>query len=169
VPPGPIAASPEPHPGYRPCVGIVLLDPAARIFLGRRPGALPKPWQMPQGGIDPGEQPAFAALRELHEETGVRAVRPLFESRSWYAYDLPDGVSKYEWHGRWRGQTQRWLAFAFEGRDDDIRLDGHHVEFVDWRWARPAEVLDLVVEFKRPVYEQVLAEFEHLLGRPASG
>lgn len=158
-----ITASPEPHPGYRPCVGILLINDARLIFLGRRPGAFAKPWQMPQGGIDPDEPPREAALRELYEETGIDAVRPLAESGAWYAYDLPEEVAKYERGGRWLGQTQRWFAFAFAGREEAIRLDGHDVEFVEWQWANPADVLDLVVDFKRPVYERVIEEFRHLL------
>ena len=124
---------------------------------------------MPQGGIDEGEAPLEAAHRELCEETGANAVRLLGESRWWHAYALPPDLPVPPWGGRWPGQTQRWFAFGFEGSDADIRIDGHEVEFVDWRWAWPEEVLDLVVDFKRPIYQRVLDEFAPLLAsRPRS-
>lgn len=121
---------------------------------------------MPQGGIDEGERPIDAAVRELREETSATAVHLLAESRWWYAYALPLEITEVPWRGRWPGQTQRWFAFGFEGRNADLRVDGHEVEFVDWRWAWPNEVLDLVVDFKRPVYRQVLDEFRPVLVPP---
>lgn len=160
---GPGTASETPHPGYRRCVGALLLDRQRRIFIGERAGRLLDAWQMPQGGVDPGETPPEAARRELHEETGVETVRPLAESRWWYAYELPPDLAPAHWQGRWRGQTQRWFAYGFLGSDDEIRLDRHHPEFRRWRWATPAEVLDLIVPFKRPVYRRVFAEFRDLL------
>ena len=159
----PDMASPTPHPGYRPCVGIVLLGPQRRVFIGERIGPLAAAWQMPQGGIDPGETPRAAAARELYEETGAVDAPLLAESRWWYAYDLPAALAPPGWHRRWRGQTQRW--FAFDGAGADIRLDRHRPEFRRWRWADADEVLDLIVDFKRPVYARVLDEFRPLLER----
>lgn len=160
----PATASETPHPGYRRCVGALLLDRQRRIFIGERTGPLLDAWQMPQGGVDSGETPAEAARRELIEETGVETVRPLAESRWWYAYDLPPDLAPRHWQGRWRGQTQRWFAYEFLGSDDEIRLDRHQPEFRRWRWATPPEVLHLVVPFKQPVYRLVLEEFSELLG-----
>jgi len=158
--------SPEPHAGYRRCVGLLLLDGAGRIFLGERRGAAGGAWQMPQGGIDPGETPAAAAWRELQEEVGTDAATLLSESLGWYAYDVPRRLRPAYWAGRYRGQTQKWLAFRFLGRDDEIDLEAAEPEFARWRWAPPAEVLRRAVDFKRPVYEAVLAEFAPLLEAP---
>jgi putative (di)nucleoside polyphosphate hydrolase len=133
------------------------------IFIGERIGPLASAWQMPQGGIDGGENPAAAAWRELYEEVGTRCASLRTESAWWYAYDLPQGLRPPRWDPRFGGQTQRWFLFDFEGADDDIRLDLHEPEFVRWRWASPDEVLALIVDFKRPVYQAVLAEFAPLL------
>lgn len=155
-------ASRRPQPGYRPCVGLMLLDRSNRLFLGERQGPLLDAWQMPQGGIDPGESPLAAARRELKEEVGTDRAELLAESRFWYAYDLPRELILAHWGDQYRGQSQKWFAFRFLGSDDEIDLHGHHPEFVRWRWATPAEVLDVIVPFKRPVYEAVLHEFRHL-------
>jgi putative (di)nucleoside polyphosphate hydrolase len=160
---------------YRPCVGIALINRAGLVFVGRRRGegtlALPAryAWQMPQGGIDPGEAPAAAALRELYEETNVApaSVAVVAEAPDWYAYDLPNYVAGRAWRGRYRGQTQRWFAARFLGADDEIDIDrpgggAHRPEFDAWRWEPMANLTDLIVPFKRPVYEQVVAAFAHL-------
>lgn len=141
----------------------MLIKRPRRIFIGERHGALRHAWQMPQGGIDPGETPSAAAWRELREEVGTDRAQLLAESRYWYAYDLPADLASRSWRGRFRGQTQRWFAFGFLGEDRDIDLAGHEREFARWRWAPPEEVLRLVWAPKRPVYETVLAEFAHLL------
>lgn len=163
-----IDPSPLPHPGYRPCVGIMLADAAGRVFVGRRlrnPGQEqvepPFAWQMPQGGIDPGEDAYPAALRELYEETGVRSVTLLAELPYWVAYDLPRDIAKQAWKGRYRGQTQKWFALRFTGAEDeiDIHTPGggvHKPEFEAWRWEDPRRTPPLIVPFKRPVYEQVV-------------
>jgi putative (di)nucleoside polyphosphate hydrolase len=153
-----------PQPGYRPCVGLLLIDPAKRLFIGERRGPLLDAWQMPQGGIDPGETPLKAARRELREEVGTDRVELLAVSRYWYAYDLPQELRPAHWGGRYRGQSQKWFAFRFTGSDADIDLETHHPEFARWRWASTEEALRLIVAFKRPVYQAVLAEFADFLG-----
>ena len=158
----PVMAEPEPHPGYRPCVGIMLLNRRREVFIGRRRGPLPDAWQMPQGGIDGGETAERAAWRELFEEVGTDQADLIARSRWWYAYDLPADLIPAFWGGRFRGQTQRWFAFAFTGRDEAIDLEGHAPEFDEWRWAPRDEVLERIVSFKRRVYEAVIGEFAAL-------
>jgi putative (di)nucleoside polyphosphate hydrolase len=158
------------HPDYRPCVGILLLNRAGLVWLGRRLDAPSEPegpgtwWQMPQGGIDEGEDPAPAALRELREETGIRSARIIAESPTWYTYDLPERLRPNAWGGRYRGQKQRWFAARFLGDDAEVVLaqPGHKPEFGAWRWAGIDDLPGLVVPFKRPVYEQVVRDFAAL-------
>lgn len=159
---------------YRPCVGIMLLNRQGLAFVGRRrskrsfdPDILEYEWQMPQGGIDQGEAPFTAALRELHEETNVTSVALLAETPQWYSYDLPLGATK-RWKGKYRGQTQKWFALRFTGEEDEIDIarpcgGAHTPEFDAWRWERLELLPDLIVPFKRPVYEQVLQDFAHLM------
>jgi putative (di)nucleoside polyphosphate hydrolase len=149
---------------YRPNVGLMLISPDRRIFIGHRPRmAAEMAWQMPQGGIDEGEQPIEAACRELGEEVGTTKALFLRETRDWITYDVPADVAPSHWKGRWKGQTQKWFALAFIGRDDDIDLAAHEQEFDAWRWATSREVLELIVPFKRAVYEAVLKEFADLV------
>ncbi|MGE8126204.1 RNA pyrophosphohydrolase [Methylobacterium sp. NPDC080182] len=161
---------------YRPCVGIALIAPSGGVFVGRRSKDAgpehvdgPHMWQMPQGGIDPGEDAEAAARRELYEETNVppEAVKLLAEIPDWLPYDLPPAVMKQAWKGRYRGQTQKWFAYGFVGSEDliDVLRPGggaHKAEFDAWRWARLSELPDLIVPFKRPVYERVVAAFAGL-------
>ena len=151
---------------YRPNVGLMLIGAERRIFIGRRLNQ-PDAWQMPQGGVDKGETPVEAACRELREEVGTAKALLLRETRDWVTYDVPAELRPPYWKGRWRGQAQKWFAFAFTGRDADIDLDGHGdpygPEFDAWKWAGAAEVLGLVVPFKRPVYAAVLKEFADLV------
>lgn len=148
---------------YRPNVGLALFHKNGLVFLAKRIGAEgPYQWQMPQGGVDRGERPAEAALRELEEEIGVREehVDLLEETADWLHYDFPIDVrTKMKPRGRYLGQRQKWYAFRFKGRDADIRLDTHTPEFVDWRWAPLHSAPGLVIPFKRPVYEEVAQRF----------
>lgn len=143
---------------YRPCVGIMLINATGRIFVGNRNDVDGDHWQMPQGGIDDGETPEQAAWRELAEEVGTDKAILLGESREWLRYDLPGELSRRVWHGRYRGQTQRWFAFRFTGDDLDIDLEAHHAEFEAWRWAELAELVELTIGFKRDVYRRVVDE-----------
>ena len=157
---------------YRPCVGMMVINREGLIFIGRRTSGpehvdAVRSWQMPQGGIDADEDPYRAALRELREETSISSVELLAQSQRWYTYDLPPELIGKAWNGRFRGQTQKWYALRFTGADQEIDIlhpaGGHEPEFVQWRWARPHELLELVVPFKRRVYEQVLEEFAPVL------
>jgi len=157
-------------PLYRPGVGIMLLNHAGRVFVGRRidmPAGLAA-WQMPQGGIDPGETPRQAALRELEEEVGTADAEILAESRGWLHYDLPPDAAGRMWGGGFRGQRQKWFAMRFLGNEADIDpAAGAHPEFDAWEWVEADRLPALIVPFKRPLYEAVLAEFRPLC-RPRS-
>jgi putative (di)nucleoside polyphosphate hydrolase len=147
---------------YRANVGLMLIGPQRRIFVGRRLNQ-PDAWQMPQGGVDKGETPVEAACRELREEVGTAKALLLRETRDWVTYDVPAELRPPYWKGRWRGQAQKWFALAFTGTDSSIDLAAHEQEFDDWRWAPVGELLDVIVAWKRPVYEIVLKEFSDLL------
>ena len=153
-------ANPDDLP-YRPCAGIMLVNAEGKVFVGSRLDMPSDAWQMPQGGIDEGETPETAALRELYEETGVPAEKAeiVAESRGWIDYDLPPDLIGRLWGGRYRGQRQKWFLMAFTGTDDDIDLNVHHKEFGDWRWAEPAQLPNLIVQFKSDLYRRILAEF----------
>ncbi|WP_300377585.1 RNA pyrophosphohydrolase [Henriciella sp.] len=146
---------------YRPNVGLALFSGAGHVFLGRRiNGRGAFQWQMPQGGIDDGEEPATAALRELEEEVGVssKLVEIMEETEDWLHYDFPAEV-KRRMPGAFIGQRQKWFALRFKGSDSDIRLDKHTPEFDAWRWARLSEAPGLIVPFKRPIYSEVAQRF----------
>ena len=154
---------------YRPCVGILLLNAAGLVWIGRRFDKANEEgtgewWQMPQGGIDKNEDAGAAALRELAEETHITSAEIIAEAPRWYTYDLPERLIGKSWKGKYRGQTQKWFALRFTGEDSEIDLapPGHKQEFDAWRWAKMEDVAALVVAFKRPVYEQVIAAFRHL-------
>ena len=148
---------------YRPNVGAALFNAQGLVFIGLRtgmPDGTAQTWQMPQGGIDAGEDPAQAVFRELLEEVGTNDATILAEHPDWLSYDLPDNALRAAFRGRFRGQRQKWFALRFLGADSDIALDRDpHPEFSDWRWAALAELPDLIVPFKRPVYEAVAKEF----------
>ncbi|MEL6168909.1 MAG: RNA pyrophosphohydrolase [Pseudomonadota bacterium] len=145
---------------YRPCVGVVLARTDGQVFLGERIDA-PGAWQMPQGGIDDGETPSEAGLRELEEETGVPRQLVAIEAVTddWIRYDLPAELVGKALGGKWRGQEQKWLLCRFNGTDPDIRIDTAHPEFARWTWALPKEVIDAIVPFKRDVYRAVFDAF----------
>ncbi|MGE4373249.1 MAG: RNA pyrophosphohydrolase [Xanthobacter sp.] len=154
---------------YRPCVGLCVFNPAGQVFIGRRLGASDQVdpaycWQLPQGGIDAGEEPYAAALRELYEETSIRSVSHLAEAKDWLSYDLPGVVAGQFWRGKYRGQAQKWFALRFTGNEDEINIStpgggAHKPEFVEWRWENLERVTDLVIPFKRDVYVQVVQQF----------
>lgn len=160
---------------YRPCVGIMVLNAAGLVWAGHRIAETDSEmagadllWQMPQGGIDKGEDPLPAALRELYEETGMRSVCLLAEAPDWIRYDLPAELVGIAFKGKYRGQAQKWFAFRFEGDDSEIAINpppgGHEPEFDRWEW-KPMEALpELIVPFKRQVYDEVVAAFRHLAG-----
>lgn len=160
---------------YRPCVGIMVLNRDGLVWSGRRIpegnseyDGSPQLWQMPQGGIDPGEDPLPAAIRELYEETGIKTVSLLAEAGRWINYDLPAELIGIGLKGKFRGQTQRWFAFRFEGDESEIAINpppgGHEAEFDAWAWKPMQDLPGLIVPFKRRVYEEVVAEFAHLAG-----
>lgn len=151
---------------YRPCAGLMLLNRAGQVFVGQRIDTTVEAWQMPQGGIDDGEDAETAALRELGEETGVPPdkVELIAVAPGEFYYDLPPDLVGKVWKGKWRGQRQRWFLYRFLGRDDDIDIATAHQEFRAWRWIDPADLPALIVPFKRALYEEVLAAFSEHLG-----
>jgi putative (di)nucleoside polyphosphate hydrolase len=157
---------------YRPCVGIVVFNSAGRVFVGKRRDGpehvdATHAWQMPQGGVDPGEDPWPAALRELREETSIHSVDKLGEVADWLSYDIPRAIVGQAWKGKYRGQTQKWFAVRFTGDDSEINIDqpdGHEPEFTAWRWERLERLPTLIIPFKRKVYERVVQEFAEFAG-----
>lgn len=163
-----------PDPRYRRCVGIAVFNAANAVFVGRRQGSPEHvadgfEWQMPQGGIDPGEAAVEAAIRELHEETNITSIALLGEVPGWLTYDLPAEIAHTAWKGRYRGQAQKWFAFRFTGKDSEIDIGApgggaHKPEFTDWRWERLERTPELIIPFKRPVYQAVAAAFGRFAG-----
>jgi putative (di)nucleoside polyphosphate hydrolase len=153
---------------YRPSVGIMLLNRNNDVFVGRRRNTKGKAWQMPQGGIDEGEDPRTAAMRELKEETGVDNAEILAEAKNWLFYDLPATVINKARHGGWRGQRQKWFAMRFKGSDAEINIRTGDPEFSAWKWAPAEQLPDLIVPFKRSVYLSLLDEFRDV-AEPLSG
>jgi putative (di)nucleoside polyphosphate hydrolase len=155
-----VAIHPHPDPSYRSGVRMMLLNAENKIFIGQRIAPPGGGWQMPQGGIELGEHPRDAALRELREEIGTDRVAFLAESRGWLRYDLPAELVGIAWGGRWQGQRQKWFGMRFLGTDADIAIATEHPEFSAWRWARPTQIADLIVAFKRQLYLNVFDEFQ---------
>lgn len=157
---------------YRPCVGIMLFNSDNSVWVGKRADMPGEPegsgtwWQMPQGGIDAGEDPRDAAKRELAEETGVTSVEIVAESSGWFTYDLPEDLIGVAWDGKYRGQKQKWFAMRFLGQDSEINIvpsTEHRPEFDSWKWVKTTELVDLAVTFKRDVYNKVVQEFGWLV------
>lgn len=158
---------------YRPCVGVMVLNGEGLVWVGHR---IAEPdsemagrtqlWQMPQGGIDKGEEPLEAARREIYEETGMESLKLIEEAPGWIDYDLPPEMVGIVWKGKYRGQTQKWFAFRFHGDESEVRINpppgGHEAEFDGWAWRAMDDLPGLIVPFKRKVYEQVVAAFRHL-------
>ena len=151
---------------YRFGVGLMLFNTKGLVWVGQR---LDQPqtagWQMPQGGIDDGETPREAALRELREEIGTDKAEIIAESKDWLTYDLPPELVGVAWQGRYRGQKQKWFALSFKGADSDIDLNGPHPEFGAWAWVEFADLVSLIVPFKRALYERITTEFADLAHR----
>ena len=155
---------------YRPGVGIMLFNGAGLVLVARRIDMVSEAWQMPQGGIEEGELPIDAAFRELAEEIGTAKAEVLAEAEDWLDYDLPHDLVAILWQGRFRGQTQKWFAMRFTGRDADIDIATEDPEFSAWKWAEPAALPDLIVPFKRDLYAELVRRFgplaENLRGEP---
>ncbi len=151
---------------YRPCAGIMLANTDGRVFVGRR---IDNPdsdaWQMPQGGIDDGEDPRDAALRELSEETGISTgkVEIIAQTQDELFYDLPKELIGKLWEGKWRGQRQTWFLMRFKGDDSDVNIATDHPEFSAWQWVEPQQLPQLIVPFKKRLYEMILSEFATLI------
>ena len=153
---------------YRPCVGLVVFNKDGKVWAGRRLQNAETPsnyrWQLPQGGIDEGESPVAAAKRELYEETGIRTASLLAEAPQWFNYDLPDDILGVALKGKYRGQTQKWFAFRFEGNESEINIsdppDGSHPEFDAWAWKSLEDMPEFIVPFKRGIYRQVVTAFK---------
>lgn len=159
---------------YRPCVGLAVFNTQGLVFVGRRLGGpehvdATHSWQMPQGGIDEGEDPYEAALRELYEETNIRSIRKLGEVEGWLKYDIPRDIAGQAWKGKYRGQRQKWYALRFTGDESEIDIaspgGGHKPEFVEWRWEKLENAPGLIVPFKRQVYEDVVKNFAGFANR----
>jgi len=158
---------------YRPCVGVMVLNAKGLAFIGRRKGGAEHvdathEWQMPQGGIDEGEDAYEAALRELYEETSIRSVQKLGEVDDWLSYDIPPTIGAKAWNGKYRGQKQKWFALRFTGNDKeiDVRAPGggkHKPEFLDWRWEPVKNLPELIIPFKRKIYDRVVHEFSRFV------
>ena len=144
---------------YRPCVGIFLLNNDGLVFAGRRIDSRAEAWQMPQGGIDAGESPLQACMREMREEIGTNTAELVSQHDDWLYYDIPLPLADRLWQGRYKGQKQKWMALRFTGDDSDINIATEEPEFCEWKWLSPHDLVDLAVPFKRDVYQNVLAAF----------
>jgi putative (di)nucleoside polyphosphate hydrolase len=144
---------------YRKGVGLMIFNDKGEILVARRIDMVSEAWQMPQGGIDGNETPEQAARREMKEEIGTDKAEIVDQTPKWLTYDLPEDLVPKIWHGRFRGQKQKWFLARFTGRDDDVRIDTEHPEFLDWRWAPLHSLPRLIVPFKKKLYADLVAEF----------
>lgn len=148
---------------YRPSVGIMIINDKFEVFVGKRLDSKVEAWQMPQGGIDDGEVPRGAVLREMKEEIGTDNAKILAETKKWYHYDLPFYLISKLWNGRYRGQRQKWFLLKYLGMDEDIKIDNEHPEFVDWKWVKMEELPQIIVPFKKNLYISVIEEFRDII------
>lgn len=147
---------------YRKGVGVMLFNKDGLVFVAKRIDMTSEAWQMPQGGIDKGEEPRAAAFRELKEEIGTNNATILAESNDWLRYDLPDELVPIIWRGQYRGQEQKWFAMRLEGEESEIEIEGEHAEFSEWKWVPIDTLPELIVPFKRELYQQLVSEFKAL-------
>ena len=147
---------------YRPCAGIMLLNNKGKVFVARRIDTDTEAWQMPQGGIENGEDPKVAAIRELEEETGITQAEIIAEYQDWLTYDLPDKLYGKVWKGRYSGQTMKWYVMRFYGEDSDINIKTRHPEFSSWRWVDMNDLQEIIVPFKRDIYKALSEKFYYL-------
>ena len=152
------------HLPYRKGVGIMLLNDEGGVFVGKRIDTRSEAWQMPQGGIDDGEDCEVAAYRELEEETCIKNVELLYQSKEWHRYDFPEHLVPKLWNGGFRGQQQKWFLMRFKGQDTEININTAEPEFCAWKWSPTDELNDIIVPFKRALYQKIITEFkEHVL------
>jgi putative (di)nucleoside polyphosphate hydrolase len=144
---------------YRLGVGIMLIGHNSKVFVGKRADNSTDAWQMPQGGIDEGEDYKDAAIRELKEEIGTDNVEIIAESEGWYSYDIPAEIASRLWQGKYAGQKQKWFLMRFLGKDEEININTEHPEFVDWKWVEPSLLPDIIVDFKQDLYRKLVQEF----------
>jgi len=150
---------------YRDGVGMMLISDKGLVFVAKRIDTVAEAWQMPQGGIDAGESPREAALRELKEEIGTDKAEIIAESRDWLTYDLPAELVPKLWGGRFRGQKQKWFALRFTGKDSDINIETDHPEFCEWQWIAMEKLPGVIVTFKRNLYQSIVDEFKFILDK----
>lgn len=148
---------------YRPCVGIMLLNNENKIFVAKRIDTKVEAWQMPQGGIDDGEDPRDTAFREMEEEIGTKNATIIAENDNWLSYDLPDHLIGKVWKGKYRGQNMKWYLMRYQGQDSDINIDTAHPEFSEWMWMNMDQLIDSIVDFKRPLYRELVTLFSPLI------
>ncbi|MFK7967778.1 MAG: RNA pyrophosphohydrolase [Rickettsiaceae bacterium] len=148
---------------FRPGVGMMIIDKNDRVFVGKRVDSKANGWQMPQGGIDLGETPSTAALREMAEEIGSDKGEIIAESKRWYSYRLPEFLIPKLWDGKYCGQRQKWFLIRFTGQDSDINVKTKHPEFDSWRWMEMHELLDNIIPFKYKLYSRIIIEFKEFI------